>query len=749
LRAKAIINPGTDETKASTPRDIEIFKPRIAQMSFEYDHAPTFHDTGRTGPVLDGSGNVIRDPDDGPLSPNERANKLDALAASFRLILKDQRGNPFAEEEVVILAENDELQLEVPGPKTSDELGRVGSRITVNAQKVTENGKTRLTILSGQTLRDYNEGKINPAQLKALSDEAMTSKHQNTGHSLRYERKIEELKGEVISLEMPRLRQTDFIAALNSLVIVPGYDMPTVRRVLQEPGPPVAQQQNRDPEKDSVLAQGWVIQSFSTAPQQYYPDRADIEFHYEPIDPIRGPPGIENAQTFGDTALNGATLLTEVGIGLFPGGDFYEIAKQTIWKPLVENEPADTAITLISFAGLLADGGYLAGPLGAIGNIGMAILKAVLEALPAGFVHLLIRGFTTAIEDITALMGWVKSFAPVWTDAFARFLELFSRISHQGDVLLSTNIFAFRLETIAETTTRVLGKRAIALSDDAAIGVTRVVSEHGDDFARRIFVDEFADQAEAVAEAIVKLGPSVRLSREAIEAMSKLAKKFQHFKPDDLVELRNVARYGRSTPDPLLSLTDDLENFDEITRAQWRFMEEVSQRSGNNTGRLMSVEDSEAFVRSRVSFSPPGTKGKPDALIVDNPGVDNPLVLGAEEYKNWQPNTWKRLRDGVDALDDKSDFVRNGLTTDGGRATLRLQFFQHKNTLSALGSNADSAEYVLKVAGNVDLTPGSDVMRIVDILQQELGITIAVEGLPVSTTEIFDLVNGLRINPPI
>jgi hypothetical protein len=78
-----------------------------------------------------------------------------------------------------------------------------------------------------------------------------------------------------------------------------------------------------------------------------------------------------------------------------------------------------------------------------------------------------------------------------------------------------------------------------------------------------------------------------------------------------------------------------------------------------------------------------------------------------------------------------------------------LQFFQHKNTLSALGSNADSAEYVLKVAGNVDLTPGSDVMRIVDILQQELGITIAVEGLPVSTTEIFDLVNGLRINPPI
>jgi len=27
----------------------------------------------------------------------------------------------------------------------------------------------------------------------------------------------------------------------------------------------------------------------------------------------------------------------------------------------------------------------------------MAILKAVLEALPAGFVHLLIRGFSTAI----------------------------------------------------------------------------------------------------------------------------------------------------------------------------------------------------------------------------------------------------------------------------------------------------------------------------------------------------------------
>jgi len=217
LRAKAIINPGTDETKASTPREIEVFKPRIAEISFEYDHAPTFRDAGRTEPVFDGAGNVIRDPDDGPFSPNERANKLDPLAASFRLILKDQRGTAFAEEDVLILAENDELELDVPGPKTTDELGRVGSRITVNLQKVTENGKTRLTILSGQTLRDYNERKISPAQLKALSDEALTSKHHNTGHSLRYERTIEEQKAEVISLEMPRLRQTDFIAALNSL----------------------------------------------------------------------------------------------------------------------------------------------------------------------------------------------------------------------------------------------------------------------------------------------------------------------------------------------------------------------------------------------------------------------------------------------------------------------------------------------------------------------------------------------------
>jgi len=50
-----------------------------------------------------------------------------------------------------------ELYLLLPDTWAKNQIAR---RIAVNTDKVTENGKTRLTIVSGQTLRDLKEGKI-------------------------------------------------------------------------------------------------------------------------------------------------------------------------------------------------------------------------------------------------------------------------------------------------------------------------------------------------------------------------------------------------------------------------------------------------------------------------------------------------------------------------------------------------------------------------------------------------------------
>jgi hypothetical protein len=210
-------------------------------------------------------------------------------------------------------------------------------------------------------------------------------------------------------------------------------------------------------------------------------------------------------------------------------------------------------------------------------------------------------------------------------------------------------------------------------------------------------------------------------------------------KPDDLAQLRNVARYGRDIIDPLKERTEDADRFTGIVRAQWRFMEEVSGKTGKNVERLLGVTESNHFVRANAVFDPPGTRGIPDNLI-----VDGDIVKGAEEYKNFAPETWESMKQAVDALPDKSQFVTAGVNIEG--TTYRVQFFQHRNTLSDFGVHPGSAEYVLKVSDNVNIGPDSDVRALVDLIETNLVIRITIEKIPLSTKDINKLVGMLRTN---
>ena len=558
VTAKAFVNESTRNPLVSPSRPITVFKPRVTQISFEYDHAPTFSDSGRTEPVLNTQGNIIRDPEDGPQGANARANALPLMVASFRMILKDQRGQPMEAEDVLILADNGELVVEGNNHRITDELGRTDSRIAVDPTKVSENGTTRLTIVTGETLADFSEGRITPAEVLALGEHALQTTHTNTGHSLRYEETIGAYQAEVMSFDMPRMKQSDFIIALNSLAIVEGFEPSKISRYPPEhPNVGELHLTAPDPEVDSTLSHAWVQERLTSVPYRYFGDRPDVEFDFQPIDPARAPPGVEQSRTFGDKALSAGAFATELALGMAPGGDFIEIVKQTFWRPLVKDEDPDTVITLVSLAGLLADGGYLTGVLGAIGNAGLAILKFWIKTLPPFFVRLLIRGFETAVADISALILYIKSFASSWVDAFGNLFEIFNRVNGQAEHLLSSNVLGFRPATISETVTNVLGKRAVALSDEAAVGVVRVHDLHGEEFAKKIFVDDFAKEADVLGEAIVKLGPGVRLSKDAVEAMADLAKKMPDLEPEDLASLRNVARYRKDIADSLTGMTDD------------------------------------------------------------------------------------------------------------------------------------------------------------------------------------------------
>ena len=166
-------------------------------------------------------------------------------------------------------------------------------------------------------------------------------------------------------------------------------------------------------------------------------------------------------------------------------------------------------------------------------------------------------------------------------------------------------------------------------------------------------------------------------------------------------------------------------------------MEGVSSKTGKNADRVLGVAESNSFVRSRITFTPPGTRGVPDNLI-----FDGDLLRGAEEYKNFAPKTWTSIKQAIDELPDKSQFVTAGVNIEG--TTFKVQFFQHKNTLRDLGIDADGAEYVLKVANNVDTGVGSDVRTIVDLLEENLGVTIEVQGIPLSTKDINNFVTGFQ-----
>ena len=168
-------------------------------------------------------------------------------------------------------------------------------------------------------------------------------------------------------------------------------------------------------------------------------------------------------------------------------------------------------------------------------------------------------------------------------------------------------------------------------------------------------------------------------------------------------------------------------------------MEEVAGKTGQNTDRLLGVAESNAFVHARITFHPKGTRGIPDNLI-----SDGGIIKGAEEYKNYAPDTWRRIKEEVDELPNPRDFVENGVTIND--ITYKVQFFQHRNTLIDLGVPDESAEYLLKVADNVDLSETSDVAALLKLIENELGIIIEVEGIPLSTKEINELVTRLRID---
>jgi hypothetical protein len=73
----------------------------------------------------------------------------------------------------------------------------------------------------------------------------------------------------------------------------------------------------------------------------------------------------------------------ELVIGMVPGGDLLDISKEL--DHLIEGQDVDKLVLLLAILGLVADLGYLEPtPAGEAGNAGLASLKIIFKAIPAG-----------------------------------------------------------------------------------------------------------------------------------------------------------------------------------------------------------------------------------------------------------------------------------------------------------------------------------------------------------------------------
>jgi hypothetical protein len=87
----------------------------------------------------------------------------------------------------------------------------------------------------------------------------------------------------------------------------------------------------------------------------------------------------------------------ELAIGLVPGGDLLDIGRQL--ETLIKGEDVDELVLILAALGLIADLGWLEPtPAGEVPNAGLAILKTVFKAIPAGP----LRTVSTGAADDTA-----------------------------------------------------------------------------------------------------------------------------------------------------------------------------------------------------------------------------------------------------------------------------------------------------------------------------------------------------------
>jgi|GEM_PF-3490249 len=230
-------------------------------------------------------------------------------------------------------------------------------------------------------------------------------------------------------------------------------------------------------------------------------------------------------------------FLLGVGASMFPGYDFIDIIKETIFKPLFKGESTNYIVVTFSFIGLAADAGYFTGPAGAVANVVAGVLKKVSAMIPQPLLRFLVNSKGKILDGvrwlgdvITKYDGNIIKSASNFLGQINRLMETPIRNLASGATEKFSNV-SKGLSVIYEKTTKKF------FGDDAAEAVVRSLDKGKDELVGKILTDFDDEFSEFTYKTLRKYADeTAEYADDAVEGIALVRERFDDIN-EDLVDV--------------------------------------------------------------------------------------------------------------------------------------------------------------------------------------------------------------------
>jgi len=444
-------------------------------------------------------GGVISDAPDArrgvPADILEQANQLPERPSTATITVLDAEGNPKPGKSFRVVSQNGFLESGGGDSFTTDDQGRALVELRLSdlynpaAQGVPEQfwsfDRERIALITERAFQEILDESGALAPDHSIWTDQIPERRRLTGASIEYTESFTEnevVRRTVITFTAPMFNHGDFIA---------------LKFQLEE-----RLYVHRDPETGAPLSlDGQVVMLLNVETGEMEPvtlqdappllqDSLTAQFLRSTLEgaigdwPDTTPP--REIDLFGDGGDMGggglepvtvAMITAEIALSFVPGWDGVELTKELIWKPLFADESTDWFNASISFAGLAADAGYLAGVAGGLPlNAATSVAKAVIKYVPRPVVIAIMKSGGTALASIKALL---------------RYVTKYPRAAEQA-----LSDWAAEAATSAINQIRRIVRSPLSLGGDEVVAAMRVVNKH----AGRSYSDEAAEGIAAYAK---------------------------------------------------------------------------------------------------------------------------------------------------------------------------------------------------------------------------------------------------------